>query len=503
MLGFCPTPYPDELFHGVLCRIHKILGRPRGHTFAKLLFGGILGKTGAILPKNVEVVIKHLPPHADLTEKKIREAHTLAPLYTTFTGELHQKQLEPYNLFSCPLCRETDKEKYGETYWHRSHQVPHGKTCHEHRIPLEKAAREYRGEARNVRHYFCPDDTEWIPLEATPEEMEIHNRFNDRVQTILTTRPTIAPAHLATLAAACQIAGFGRGTKVQTERLLHFLKERLGETFLTLFCLNPDDHASKEMLAKVLRGKEPNPHRYLLFYEAFDLEIGETREMPPPKVKPPRRRPNWRPPLKRMAQTQRRHRRSYERLIEKHPEASRSQIGAMNVAAYTWLRKYDKAWFGERNSKLKFAHRTNHRTPEESDTDCLALIEKALRIAKADKKRPQRITAGYLGKLLEGRDRRRLGRNAHLPRSKALIESYKAPSERAFYKKRIKWGLENIHRRVGFRGFCQLAALRPIVDTDPEINKLAKEAHRENQDKYLAQKKNIQLESPKKTGIKN
>lgn len=37
----------------------------------------------------------------------------------------------------CPLCADADREKYGETYWHRKWQLPDIEICLEHRCRLE------------------------------------------------------------------------------------------------------------------------------------------------------------------------------------------------------------------------------------------------------------------------------------------------------------------------------------------------------------------------------
>lgn len=267
--------------------------------------------------------------------------------------------------------------------------------------------------------------------------------------------------------------------------LLKFLQDRLGNTLLDLYCLKEDEHASKELLAKVLRGTERNPFRYLLLYEAFNLGITETREPLPPPQKPPVKRPNWNPPFWRMALNKEKHRSTYLRLIEENPKATRSQIAAMDIAAYAWLRKYDRAWFDEHHSKVPIGKKTQYATLEERDAECVALIEKALALVKLEKGVPQQITASYLGSLLGPKVGKRLGRNSHLPRSKALIEAHRDANEVAFYLRRIEWGVAHVTARIGYRNFCKLAALRPKVSQNPEIDQLAREAHQKTQEKYL------------------
>ncbi|MBR1752184.1 MAG: TniQ family protein [Ruminococcus sp.] len=39
----------------------------------------------------------------------------------------------------CPVCAADDREKYGETYWHRVHQIPEISVCAKHRCRLVSA----------------------------------------------------------------------------------------------------------------------------------------------------------------------------------------------------------------------------------------------------------------------------------------------------------------------------------------------------------------------------
>ena len=74
----------------------------------------------------------------------------------------------------------------------------------------------------------------------------------------------------------------------------------------------------------------------------------------------------------------------------------------------------------------------------------------------------------------------RYGLNSHFPKSKALLEANRDASEKAFYQRRIDWGLARVTGWLQYRDFCKLAALRPKVDNDPEIDAIAREAHKKS-----------------------
>ena len=43
------------------------------------------------------------------------------------------------NLKYCPLCVREDRQLYGETYWHRKHQIRNMQTCYKHKCMLESS----------------------------------------------------------------------------------------------------------------------------------------------------------------------------------------------------------------------------------------------------------------------------------------------------------------------------------------------------------------------------
>lgn len=46
----------------------------------------------------------------------------------------------------CPICTESDIQKFGESYWHRLHQVPGVKVCPIHNVFLEQSTASVRKE---------------------------------------------------------------------------------------------------------------------------------------------------------------------------------------------------------------------------------------------------------------------------------------------------------------------------------------------------------------------
>jgi hypothetical protein len=113
-----------------------------------------------VLPSKLGNFSKQLPFASSLTVEQLIENHTLFPYYRSFLTYKEQTalknfmvgkkarsialsakipKLELYNpphLKYCSLCLEEDLKIYGETYWHRSHQMPGVKICLTHNQQL-------------------------------------------------------------------------------------------------------------------------------------------------------------------------------------------------------------------------------------------------------------------------------------------------------------------------------------------------------------------------------
>ena len=236
------------------------------------------------------------------------------------------------------------------------------------------------------------------------------------------------------------------------------------------------------MLSKVLRGTENSPYRYLLFYEAFDLGILETREMPPlpEKLAMPGKLPVK--PSAKIAETQTRHRAAFLKLILDNPKACRGEIAALNKAATKWLRKYDKAWWVAQSARIRIGKRTNYKTCQEADLEALAFAEKAIAIDMSRDARPGVITVSHLAMLLPPRERHFLLVWGNQPRTQAFIAKYQDADVLEVYRKRIRWALLRVEGgKMGYRAFCELAGLKAAIRKYPEVDKMARDAIREIQ----------------------
>ena len=140
-----PSPYPDELLYSLLARYYVKTGYTAYTFAAEELF-----QSKTIRP-DMEFINAFTPDaFAMITRKKPMEAvimeQTMFPYYGRFLplerrqraynalismeGDYHNLLAVPKRksdanryLRYCPLCSEKDRESYGETFWHRVHQM--------------------------------------------------------------------------------------------------------------------------------------------------------------------------------------------------------------------------------------------------------------------------------------------------------------------------------------------------------------------------------------------
>ena len=145
MICCFPSPYPDELLYSQLARYYAQSGY-MAYTFAaEELFQSKTVRPdmefiNAFTPDAVAMITRNKPMEAVIMEQ------TMFPYYGRFLPLERRKRAynalvnmdgNYHNLLSvpkrksnanrylryCPLCAEKDRESYGETFWHRIHQM--------------------------------------------------------------------------------------------------------------------------------------------------------------------------------------------------------------------------------------------------------------------------------------------------------------------------------------------------------------------------------------------
>lgn len=155
-VAYFPEIYEDELVYSVLARFYVHGGYPHFKDAGKELFCRVQDRVDKefvkwLKPEIVELLTRHM------TFEELLEKHTMYPAYGRFIdsdrrnkafqalmsmegdfvkllgvpqprkGECRHRYMR-----YCPLCVTDDRKKYGETYWHRIHQIMDINLCAVH-----------------------------------------------------------------------------------------------------------------------------------------------------------------------------------------------------------------------------------------------------------------------------------------------------------------------------------------------------------------------------------
>lgn len=158
MINYFPTPYPDELIYSLLARCYVKSGYLT-YTYAAQDFF-----SNKNTRPNIEFINEYTPKMLDILTKNISMEeiimkHTMFPYYSRFISKdrrikafqsILQMNDDYYKyiripksktkiirtLRYCPICATKDREEYGETYWHRIHQLIGVDICPYHHCQL-------------------------------------------------------------------------------------------------------------------------------------------------------------------------------------------------------------------------------------------------------------------------------------------------------------------------------------------------------------------------------
>lgn len=173
-----PLPYDDELFYSVCARYGARTAYKDYATLCKELFGDYYYAEQVLLPTKLDYFLEQLSDNYPLTLRDLLDGHTLLPYFAPFISlqrlNLVQKYVRdkkktpstplfssssvrsPQFLKYCAICVSEDKQRHGETYWRRSHQVPGVRVCLKHNTFLEVS--EVSTKTGGRRHHFVPAD---------------------------------------------------------------------------------------------------------------------------------------------------------------------------------------------------------------------------------------------------------------------------------------------------------------------------------------------------------
>lgn len=149
---YLPRPYPDELIGSVIARDLVYTGLSTKKYLYHLL-GRKVGSISLFLPSNIKAIADAMV----LEVNTVLWSHTVFPFVTAFMSLSEIKRLKDKtlqlsssseeslsslvksvtqgskHLKYCPKCCAEELDKYGESYWHRQHNLPTAVICRHHR----------------------------------------------------------------------------------------------------------------------------------------------------------------------------------------------------------------------------------------------------------------------------------------------------------------------------------------------------------------------------------
>jgi len=213
MIGFFSDPYSDELLYSACARFSDRSKYRNVATTARQLFGGVTGVANIAFPNRLSRLLSALPQGHGHTVDRIIDDHTLLGFYAPFISQQRLKIIRdqmagdqenrinsrlavntgkipmPSSLRFCPECVILDRGKYGETYWHRCHQLPGIEVCTAHSTFLESSRAAWRDrksctafmsaesaiDNRPSRRIDCNDRPQFLQLELAKQAQWILN----------------------------------------------------------------------------------------------------------------------------------------------------------------------------------------------------------------------------------------------------------------------------------------------------------------------------------------
>lgn len=189
MIGCFPTPYPDELLYSICARFSDRVSYVNSKATLVELFGAATASAVVDLPNRLNHLAAALPRGTSLTVERLINQFTLFPFFTAFlppervqlfrgdmatssgpsahmrSGVMASSIPVPAFLRFCPACKREDEECYGETYWHRLHQLPGVEVCPIHQTFLENSAVGLRANRKHLQFISAKQSTRSVPAQ--------------------------------------------------------------------------------------------------------------------------------------------------------------------------------------------------------------------------------------------------------------------------------------------------------------------------------------------------
>lgn len=557
-MNFFPVPYPDEILYSILARYCIRSGNTKDiHNFEDL-FGTRNCIASLELPTHLDALIDNMPMGAKYTAEYFIYQYSLFPFLAAFipqdraekiietmrNGEgavsyirigLISNTITLNNYFRfCPRCFKEDIERFGEPYWHRSHQVTGVFICSKHKIPLYNSEELIRAGNRqrfiSASHENCIAEKE---INYSNNLMEKMLWMAEDVEVLLNSQFEFKESEWFRSQFRVKLVDMGyarMNNYIHQKRLKHDFIDFYGHEYLKLVQSTVPDK-SGGWLSDMVRKNDRTTYavRYLLlarflgipivdlfntklgfnsegennidvYQELWDerlleltqsgLSIREIANILKSSTKTIRKAIDrleidefWKFNgggkylHKKYTETEEfkikreEFRRKWLQLHAEYADISSNQIRRKNDGLYSWLKKYDKEWIEENYRRIKRV--VNTVDWDKRDTELLPQVKEVVIEMKEGK--PERITWTTIGSKL-GISGWLSKRKEKLPLIKAYIESQVETIEE-FHIRKIKWAIDELEKQekpMTLWNLAETAGVKPryIESNNKEVREI-------------------------------
>ena len=477
MLSYFPEMYPDEILYSVIARYHKYSGNTQMCQTINDIFGNKSDSSSVILPAH----LMHLSEQVEIFGVSFEDLlykRTLFPFYALFQSdqfinnvirwtkeEIGETEFEKYGMWRksaktpahlryCPACLKEDKEKYGEPYWHRQHQIFGVSICSTHKTVLLNSNILFA--SCDSKAYFCPTELEESLAKDSEQldntEIEIATQIAYEIQWLFDNFITAHNLWIKNGESFRDIylfvlrkKGFTTpGGSVLTSQFKIDFAQFYGK-YLHLwdldFSLTKQSCWPTKMLRSETRQFSFLRHALMMKYlggsvDQF-LNMIHLYEGEPFSREKINRKTNIPDISKRE-----KYRRIWRTTYDEFPDDSQSDIRLLIPAVYTWLIRHDNEWFHMNSPVVRDRARRPVRKEKidwtERDEALLVKLKYIVETELQSLKRPTRITKTRLAYSSESMPfiRKKID---YLPESKEYL-AQTIETRDAYRKRKLAWG---------------------------------------------------------------
>lgn len=317
MLSYFPNLYPDELLYSWFARYHDYSGNTSSKQTMRELFGNMSSVAVVDFPNNLEVFYKNISHFNPPSFNDLVTNHTMYNYYTAFQSDVMKSRALDYitnggkpgaihmflgiaastiknwqYLRFCSSCVQQDRERYGEAYWHMSHQLPKVFYCHIHQEILNDSTIEFRNPHKH--EFISAEKAELlsphlVSVFSLKIEQQLKKLSDESFNLIHYAENTQIQDFTKIYKYLMQVNGYANHFgKVHQQYFTQQFKYYYGEEFLTLMDCNFDEHSDTSWLRSIVRKhrKAFHPVQHLLLLHFLNVSFKDLENFIGKKYEP-------------------------------------------------------------------------------------------------------------------------------------------------------------------------------------------------------------------------